>query len=102
MQLHNVLVFELFEEHNLAVGPLGVGGVLERVEYLLQSHHLLSFFLLHPPDVSISSTTDLPHNLKPPEDVLLNFVAHELYYLILKSPFKVTTTTLLLQRQKCS
>ena len=92
MQLHDILVFELFEEHNLAVGPLGVGGVLERVEYLLQSHHFLSLFLFHAPHVSVCSTTYLPYNLKPPEDVLLNFVAHQLYYLILKLPFKATTT----------
>jgi hypothetical protein len=35
LQLHDILVVELLQEHDLAVGPLGVGCVLERVEDFL-------------------------------------------------------------------
>jgi hypothetical protein len=46
---------ELLQEDDFAVGALGVGGVLEGVEYFLQGHHLLGLLIDGLPDHAVGS-----------------------------------------------
>lgn len=72
VELDDVGMLELLQNLDLAVGALGVGGVLEGVEDLLQSHHLLRPLVLHLPHVTVSARTHLLQHVEPTEDVALD------------------------------
>jgi hypothetical protein len=59
MQPDDVGVLQLLQNLDLPVGALGVSGVLEGIEDLLQSHHLLRTLVLHLPHVPVCARTHL-------------------------------------------
>lgn len=55
-QSNNVLVaIEFLKKHDFSKGALGICGVLERVERLLDSHHLSRLFVDSLPDNAVSA-----------------------------------------------
>jgi hypothetical protein len=56
VQFDDVRVVEFMQEHNFAIGPLRIGGVLEGIEYLFKRENLSSFFVGDFPDMSIGTT----------------------------------------------
>ena len=70
-QLHDVGVAEALQEHDLAVGALGVRGVLEGVEVLLQREALPRLPLHHLPHDPVRPAPQLLLHLEPPQDLLL-------------------------------
>lgn len=59
MEFNNIGMAEFVEENNFAVGPLGVGGMLEGVEYFFQSKDFACPFICDFPDMAIGSAADL-------------------------------------------
>ena len=59
----DVLMFELFEKHDLTVGSLGVCGVCEGVKIFFEGFELLGLAVCHFPDDSVSATSDFLYGL---------------------------------------
>ena len=70
----DVFVFELFEEHDFAVGSLGIGGVGKGVEVLFEGFQLLCLAVSHLPHNSVSPTSDFLYWLIQGQHVRLYFV----------------------------
>lgn len=79
----DVLLFELFEEHDLTVGSLGVCGVREGVEVLFQRFDLFGLAVSHFPHYAIRPAADFLYRLVHGQHVRLYFVRHTLYNLLL-------------------
>eukprot|EP00964_Phaeocystis_antarctica_P095252 scaffold61765_cov60-Phaeocystis_antarctica.AAC.2 len=62
------------EEHDLAERALRVGRVLERVEYLLERHHLLRLLIHRPPYDAIRALAKLLDHLVLPQHVPVDLV----------------------------
>jgi len=76
VEADDVLVFELFEEHDFPVGSLGIRWVCECVEVLLKRFQLLGFTIGHFPYNSVSSTSYFFDWLVKSQNVGLNIVRH--------------------------
>ena len=76
LQLDDVGMRELHEKHNLPVGTLRIGGIIESIEVLLQSFDLSGLLVRHLPNVPVGTTADLLVHLEPSEDVGLDFFTH--------------------------
>lgn len=72
VEFDDVGVLELLQNLDLSIGALGVGGVLEGIEDLLQGHHLLGPLILHLPDVAVSARTHLLQHVESTEDMALD------------------------------
>jgi hypothetical protein len=64
LQFYDVGVAELHEEHNLSVGALGIGGVIEGVEVLLESLDLFALLVDDLPHVAVCPAADLLLNVE--------------------------------------
>lgn len=71
-QFDNVGVVQLLEDLDFAVGALGVGGVLEGIEDLLESEDALGGLLLDLPDVAVGTRADLLEDVEATQDVRLD------------------------------
>jgi hypothetical protein len=69
-------VVEFHEEHDLSVGALCVGGVIEGVEVFLEGFYLAGSFVGYFPDVAVGSASYLFCDLEAGEDVGLDVFAH--------------------------
>jgi hypothetical protein len=78
VQSDDIGVPQLEQEHYLAVGPLRVGGVSERVEVLLQSLYLAGATLLHLVHMSIRTATNLLEYPVPRKHMRFDLFRH--YY----------------------
>ena len=58
MQFDNILVINLMQEDNFAIGALGVCGVLEGIEYFFECEEFAGFDLVDFPDVTVGATAD--------------------------------------------
>lgn len=72
MEFDDVGVFELLQNLDLSIGALGISGVLEGIEDLLQSHHLLAPLVLHLPHVPVGARTHLLQHVESTQDVALD------------------------------
>ena len=61
MKLDYVGMVELVQEDDFAESALGIGGVLERIEYFLEGESLVGFFISYFPDVPVGSAAKLLH-----------------------------------------
>ena len=62
------------EEHDLAEGALGVGGVLKGIEYLLECHHLTGLLVHGAPHDAIGSLAKLLDDVVLPQHVPVDLV----------------------------
>lgn len=83
MKLDYVGMVELVQEDDFAESALGVGGVLERIEYFLEGEGLVGFFIGYFPDMPVGSAAQLLHQGVFPKDMVLYLFAHFLYFLII-------------------
>ena len=67
---------ELHEEHDLSVSALGVGGVIEGVEVLLEGLHLFALLVDHLPHVAVCAAADLLLDVEAGQNVGLDVFAH--------------------------
>ena len=58
MEVDYVGVVDFLEDGDLSVGPLGVGGVLEGVEYFLKCEDLPRLLALDLPDVPVGARAE--------------------------------------------
>jgi hypothetical protein len=72
----DILVFELFEEHDFAVGSLGISGVGKGVKILFKGFKLFGFAVSDFPDDSVSSTSNFLNGFIQGQHVRLYFVRH--------------------------
>lgn len=70
----DVFVFELFEEHDFAVGSLSIGGVGKGVEVFFEGFQLLCLAVSHFPHNPVGSTSDFLYWLIQSQYVRLYFV----------------------------
>jgi hypothetical protein len=70
----DVFVFKLFEEHDFAVGSLGIGRVGKGVKVLFQGFELFCLAISHLPNDSVSPTTDFLYWLIQGQHMRLYFV----------------------------
>lgn len=75
-QLDDVGVWKLHEEHDLSIGPLRIGWVIERIEIFFKCLYFPCFFIGYFPDMSVGSAADLLVDVKPSKDVSLYFFTH--------------------------
>ncbi len=76
VDLDDIFVFELFEEHDFAIGSLGVGGVGKCIEVLFECFQLFGFSIGDFPNNAICSTSYFFAGLIKGEHMRLNFVRH--------------------------
>jgi hypothetical protein len=57
VEFDDVGMVEFVEEDNFSVGALGIGGVLEGIEYFFECEGFPSFFIIDFPNMSICATT---------------------------------------------
>ena len=69
MQLDYVRMLELFENFNLSVGTLSIGGVLKCIKDLLESIDPLGRFLFNFPDMSVGPRANLLKNSESFEEM---------------------------------
>ncbi len=69
IELDDIGVFGLFEDLDLAVGALGIGGVLEGVKNLFEGVYFFIVFLLDFPDVAIGARADFLDDIEATKDV---------------------------------
>ena len=69
VELDDIGVFSLFEDLDLAVGALGIGGVLEGVKNLFEGVYFFIVFLLDFPDVAIGARADFLDDIEATKDV---------------------------------
>ena len=71
---------KLLKESDLSEGSLGIGGVLERIEYLLQGQSLTRFFISDFPHDSIGSTSYFLDDVVATQNMGFDLLAHFLYF----------------------
>lgn len=76
LQPHDVVVLQLRQDADLAVGALRVHLVLEGVEDLLQRVLPPRAALRHPPDVSVGAAPQEGLDFEQLQDVAFDFLAH--------------------------
>jgi hypothetical protein len=69
VELDDVGVVQLPQDLDLPICPLGVGGVLEGVEYLLQGINLFRSLLFDLPNMPVRSRAHFFNDCKATEDV---------------------------------
>ena len=79
MQLNNVGIMNFLEKDDLAVGPLGVGWMLEGIEYFLQGLGLSRLLIGHLPYYPVGSAADLFYDGVSFKNVGLDFLWHFLF-----------------------
>ncbi len=67
-------MFDFVEEHDLAIGALCVGGVLEGVEVLFEGVYCFVFLVDDLPYDTVGSAANFLNDLVPLEDVRFDFV----------------------------
>lgn len=75
-QLDDVGMREFHEKHDLSVGTLRIGGIIEGIEVLLKCLDLSGLLVCHLPHVPVGPTADLLVHLEPSKDVSLDFFTH--------------------------
>ena len=76
VQLDDVGVFDIVQKGDLSEGSLGIGRVLESIEYFFQSYHSFCFLIDSFPNVSICSRSYLSYKFVSQQYVLLNLLGH--------------------------
>ena len=72
----DILLFELFKEHDFSVGSLGIGGVGKGIKIFFKGLKLFGFAISDFPDDSVSSTSNFLNGLIQSQHVRLYFVRH--------------------------
>lgn len=73
LQLYDVVVVQLPQDAHLPVGSLGVRGVLECVENLLQGTYRFIGLVLHLPNMAVGAAAHLLQQVESLQDVWLHF-----------------------------
>jgi len=77
MELDDIrMLAELLKEHNLSVGPLGIGLVTECVEYFLESDHFLGLSVGGLPHDAVGALAESFLYLVALDDVILYLIWH--------------------------
>lgn len=79
VQADDVGVLQLHQEHDLAVGSLGVGRIIKGIEVLLEGFYFLGFAVGHLVDMPIGAAADLLDDLVLGQHVGLHFLRHFYY-----------------------
>jgi hypothetical protein len=64
------------EEHNFPICTLGICGVLESIEYLLERHNFLGLSIDSLPNMAIRSRPYFPYQLESLQDMRLYLFCH--------------------------
>ena len=70
------MAIQLLQKHNLSEGPLGISGILEGIEILLQSNNFLGSFIDGFPNDTVGTLTKLLENLVLFQNVSFDFFSH--------------------------
>lgn len=76
LELDDVGVRKFHEKHDLSVGSLRIGGIIESIEVLLECFDLSGLLVGHLPNVAIGTTADLLVHFEPSKNVRLDFFTH--------------------------
>lgn len=75
-ELDDVVVVELLQEYDLAVGALRIRRMLKRIEDLLEGVYLVGAPIEHLPDVAVGATADLSLDFIAAQNVGFDVLCH--------------------------
>lgn len=78
-QPHDIRMLKLLEKDDFSIGPLGVGGMLESIEYFFEGKGLSCFLISDFPDDSIGSASNFFEDGVSLKDVGFYFLWHFLF-----------------------
>lgn len=78
LEIDDIAVFQLPQEHDLSVGPLGICGIREGIEIFLQGLYCFCLPVDDFPHVPVCPTSNLFDKLEVFKDMRLNFISHVL------------------------